>query len=286
MSDLALPPGQVTPGGVSDGHGRPHMDAKPHAAAIIIFLGLLVGGVLYTLYGLSHDVTMAGGETLATGVFVLLGIALLIALGFEFVNGFHDTANAVATVIYTHSLPAQVAVLWSGSWNFIGVLTSSGAVAFSIVSLFAGRADPAGGQRRRIRDDLRAADRGHHLEPRHLVDGSARQFVTHPDRLDHRRGPLQPAAVKQRRVGDRLGLGMGRLQGAADQPRRRLHLLGAAAAGHEEVAAVAAAIQIARGAEAAADLGARPADPDLHRPSRSRTAPTTGRRAWASSCSS
>jgi len=35
----------------------------------------------------------------AVGAFVLLGIALLIALGFEFVNGFHDTANAVATVI-------------------------------------------------------------------------------------------------------------------------------------------------------------------------------------------
>ena len=44
------------------------------------------------------------------GAFLLLGLALLIALGFEFVNGFHDTANAVATVIYTHSLPAQVAV--------------------------------------------------------------------------------------------------------------------------------------------------------------------------------
>ena len=53
-----------------------------------------------------------------------------IALGFEFVNGFHDTANAVATVIYTHSLPAQIAVVWSGSFNFLGVLLSSGAVAF------------------------------------------------------------------------------------------------------------------------------------------------------------
>jgi inorganic phosphate transporter, PiT family len=67
--------------------------------------------------------------------FVLLGIALLTALGFEFVNGFHDTANAVATVIYTHSLEPHIAVVWSGAWNFIGVLLSSGAVAFSIVSL-------------------------------------------------------------------------------------------------------------------------------------------------------
>lgn len=62
-------------------------------------------------------------------------MALLIALGFEFVNGFHDTANAVATVIYTHSLPANVAVLWSGFFNFLGVLLSTGAVAFGIISL-------------------------------------------------------------------------------------------------------------------------------------------------------
>jgi PiT family inorganic phosphate transporter len=60
---------------------------------------------------------------------------LAIALGFEFVNGFHDTANAVATVIYTHTLEPHLAVVWSGTWNFIGVLTSSGAVAFSVVSL-------------------------------------------------------------------------------------------------------------------------------------------------------
>ena len=60
---------------------------------------------------------------------------MLIALAFEFVNGFHDTANAVATVIYTHSLPPLVAVIWSGCFNFLGVLTSSGAVAFSVVTL-------------------------------------------------------------------------------------------------------------------------------------------------------
>ena len=62
-------------------------------------------------------------------------MALLIALGFEFVNGFHDTANAVATVIYTNSMPANVAVLWSGCFNFLGVLLSSGAVAFGIIAL-------------------------------------------------------------------------------------------------------------------------------------------------------
>ena len=65
----------------------------------------------------------------------LLVGALLLALSFEFVNGFHDTANAVATVIYTHSLKPYQAVIWSGLWNFLGVLTSTGAVAFGIVAL-------------------------------------------------------------------------------------------------------------------------------------------------------
>lgn len=65
---------------------------------------------------------------------LLIG-ALLLALSFEFVNGFHDTANAVATVIYTHSLKPYQAVIWSGLWNFLGVLTSTGAVAFGIVAL-------------------------------------------------------------------------------------------------------------------------------------------------------
>jgi PiT family inorganic phosphate transporter len=67
--------------------------------------------------------------------YVLLAVALLIALGFEFVNGFHDTANAVATVIYTHSLEPHVAVVWSGCWNLIGVLTSGGAVAYAVITL-------------------------------------------------------------------------------------------------------------------------------------------------------
>src|ERR1700678_1736713 len=73
------------------------------------------------------------GIDLPTGI--LLCLALLLALSFEFVNGFHDTANAVATVIYTNSLKPSQAVVWSGMWNLIGVLTSSGAVAFGIVAL-------------------------------------------------------------------------------------------------------------------------------------------------------
>ena len=71
--------------------------------------------------------------TLLSGIFLF--IALFLALAFEFVNGFHDTANAVATVIYTHALKPNIAVVWSGVWNLLGVLASSGAVAYSIVAL-------------------------------------------------------------------------------------------------------------------------------------------------------
>src|ERR1700751_1704620 len=75
------------------------------------------------------------GQTISMGSGVFLLLALGLALIFEFVNGFHDTANAVATVIYTHSLKPIVAVVWSGCWNLIGVLTSSGAVAFGVLAL-------------------------------------------------------------------------------------------------------------------------------------------------------
>jgi inorganic phosphate transporter, PiT family len=70
-----------------------------------------------------------------TTTLLFLILALGIALSFEVINGFHDTANAVATVIYTHSLPAQPAVIWSGFMNFLGVLLGGIAVAFSIVHL-------------------------------------------------------------------------------------------------------------------------------------------------------
>src|SRR5277367_59701 len=73
--------------------------------------------------------------SLGTLTAILLCLALLLALSFEFVNGFHDTANAVATVIYTHTLKPVYAVIWSGTWNFLGVLWASGAVAYSIVAL-------------------------------------------------------------------------------------------------------------------------------------------------------
>ena len=98
-----------------------------------IFGVLLVGGLIYIGTRLTKDLSVVHNASVFP--YVLLGLALLIALGFEFVNGFHDTANAVATVIYTHSLEPHLAVAWSGIFNFLGVLTSSGAVAYAIVTL-------------------------------------------------------------------------------------------------------------------------------------------------------
>jgi len=98
-----------------------------------VFGVVFLVGVLYIGRQLIGDLDQVHATTVMP--FLLLGVALLIALGFEFVNGFHDTANAVATVIYTHTLEPHVAVVWSGLWNFTGVVLSSGAVAFGIVSL-------------------------------------------------------------------------------------------------------------------------------------------------------
>jgi inorganic phosphate transporter, PiT family len=114
---------------------RPLLDHKPSPTTVFVFLALLAIGVGYTLFSLVHDINAATTHRLAFLPFVLLGVALLIALGFEFVNGFHDTANAVATVIYTHSLAPPIAVVYSGALNFLGVLLSTGAVAFGIISL-------------------------------------------------------------------------------------------------------------------------------------------------------
>ncbi len=130
MSDMTMDRGMAaaSPPG-------PHLDGKPHIGGAIAFLIILAAGLAYAAWNIFSDISSVGEQDLAIGAFVLLGIALLIALGFEFVNGFHDTANAVATVIYTHSLPPLVAVIWSGTFNFLGVLTSSGAVAFTVVTL-------------------------------------------------------------------------------------------------------------------------------------------------------
>ncbi len=106
---------------------------KSAKIGMLIFGVALVAGFIYAGTKLVSDLAEIHSTSIMP--FVLLGIALLVALAFEFVNGFHDTANAVATVIYTHSMEPHIAVVWSGAWNFIGVLVSSGAVAFGIVSL-------------------------------------------------------------------------------------------------------------------------------------------------------
>ncbi|MGX9428710.1 MULTISPECIES: inorganic phosphate transporter [Bradyrhizobium] len=114
---------------------RPNLDKGFNPLTMILFFGILAAGLLFVAYSIYSDVDATGTRVTTFLPYILLFVALLIALGFEFVNGFHDTANAVATVIYTHSLPAEVAVMWSGFFNFLGVLLSSGAVAFGIISL-------------------------------------------------------------------------------------------------------------------------------------------------------
>jgi len=131
MADVAL---HAQPGTGAIGV-RPRLDRGLDPRTAIFFLLLLAAGVRFIGYSLYSDVEASGAKTTTLLPYLLLFVALLIALGFEFVNGFHDTANAVATVIYTHSLPAELAVIWSGSFNFLGVLLSSGAVAFGIISL-------------------------------------------------------------------------------------------------------------------------------------------------------
>jgi PiT family inorganic phosphate transporter len=127
----------ATPTPLVPGRSASLLDSKikrtPGRAGAIVFGVALLGGGIYAGSKLISDLEQI--HISSSVPFVLLGFALAIALGFECVNGFHDTANAVATVIYTHTLEPHLAVVWSGAWNFIGVLTSSGAVAFAVVSL-------------------------------------------------------------------------------------------------------------------------------------------------------
>src|ERR1700758_4813027 len=133
MTDFAL--NQSIDGRPIQPAAGPNLDKGFNPLTMIIFFGILAAGLAFVAYSIYADVDATGAKVTSYLPYVLLVVALLIALGFEFVNGFHDTANAVATVIYTHSLPAEFAVMWSGLFNFLGVLTSTGAVAFGIVSL-------------------------------------------------------------------------------------------------------------------------------------------------------
>lgn len=116
---------------------KPLLDSKmkksPDRMGIAVFVLALITGLGYIAYQVAKDID--GATTDSAWPYVMLALALFIALGFEFVNGFHDTANAVATVIYTHSLEPTIAVVWSGVCNLAGVLFSTGTVAFAVVTL-------------------------------------------------------------------------------------------------------------------------------------------------------
>jgi PiT family inorganic phosphate transporter len=103
-------------------------NARSRGIGLIIFFAVIAIGAVYCAVHLVSDLQSV--QSLSFLPYLLLGVALLIALGFEFVNGFHDTANAVATVIYTHSLTPNIAVMWSGSWNFLGVLSRLACYSF------------------------------------------------------------------------------------------------------------------------------------------------------------
>src|SRR5438552_8551826 len=130
MSDVALP-GSIEPA-LKKG---PDLDRGFHPLTGVVYLGVVAAALLFVAYSIYIDIDATGMRVTTYLPYILLFVARLIALGFEFVNGFHDTANAVATVIYTRALPAHIAVVWSGMFNLFGVLLSSGAVAFGIVSL-------------------------------------------------------------------------------------------------------------------------------------------------------
>jgi inorganic phosphate transporter, PiT family len=130
VSEIALP-GSIEPAA----RKGPDLSGAINPITGIIFGGIIAAVLLFVAYSIYNDIGEAGTKVTSYAPFLLLFVALLIALGFEFVNGFHDTANAVATVIYTRSLPANFAVVWSGMFNLAGVLASSGAVAFGIISL-------------------------------------------------------------------------------------------------------------------------------------------------------
>jgi len=130
MADLATAV-EVMPRGKSllDGMGK----RSSSRAGVVFFFCALLAGLIFIGFHIAKDLNSAT----ISGIwpFFLLAVALSIALGFEFVNGFHDTANAVATVIYTHSLEPTVAVVWSGICNLAGVLFSSGTVAYAVITL-------------------------------------------------------------------------------------------------------------------------------------------------------
>ncbi|MHA5056570.1 inorganic phosphate transporter [Acinetobacter schindleri] len=125
-----------TPSGSA--HQSPsHKSTNVHVPTPKFFMPVFLTVIISTLIYIGFQLTSDLAHVPAIGLYsmILLATALFIALGFEFVNGFHDTANAVATVIYTNALSAPVAVMWAGFCNFLGVMVASGAVAYGIIAL-------------------------------------------------------------------------------------------------------------------------------------------------------
>ena len=109
------------------------MKRSPSRTGIAAFLLALAASLAFIVFHVARDMDTAA--VTSSSPYLLLALALVIALGFEFVNGFHDTANAVAAVIYTHSMEPGVAVVWSGICNLAGVLFSTGTVAYAVITL-------------------------------------------------------------------------------------------------------------------------------------------------------
>ena len=195
MATAPTLPSPPKPGPVAVPALHAKMSKGPGKIGVLLFGVVLIIGVVYAGSNLLSD--LSGVHNTSIMPYVLLGLALLVALGFEFVNGFHDTANAVATVIYTHSLEPHVAVVWSGFWNFLGVLTSSGLVAFGIISLLPVELILQVGQQGGVRHGVCPAGSRYHLESQHLVFRTAGVKFAHPDWIDYRSWYRQPAHVRQ-----------------------------------------------------------------------------------------
>src|SRR5258708_2110287 len=84
---------------------------------------------------LSATFPFFGSVNLNCGILLIFLISIFAVVAFEFINGFHDTANSVATVIYTKALKPKIAVPWSGTCNFLGVFVGGLAVTMGILKL-------------------------------------------------------------------------------------------------------------------------------------------------------
>ncbi|MGY3360458.1 hypothetical protein ACVWZK_007121 [Bradyrhizobium sp. GM0.4] len=242
MTDVAFDRAVADPAPIQPA-SRPNLDKGFNPLTMILFFGILAAGLLYVAYSIYSDVDATGTRVTSYLPYILLFVALLIALGFEFVNGFHDTANAVATVIYTHSLPAEVAVMWSGFFNFLGVLLSSGAVAFGIVSLLPVELILQVGSSAGFAMVFALLIAAILWNLGTWYFGPAGLLLAHADRLDHRSRRCERADARPRRhLGRGLGQGYGDRLCASVVATGRLHLrrrpASAAQADHQEPGAL------------------------------------------------